>query len=303
MIRFLKAKDIDKVKWNTCINASPQQFIFVQSYYLDAACPDWNALVLNDYESVFPLAHSSKLGIKYLYQPFFTRHFGVFAKNNFNKNMEQEFFSAIPKEFQYRDFCLHAYHTSVPSNVQSRQRVYQQLDLNQSYIQLKKKYSQNLIRNIKRAETNQLSIDKNFKTASLIKNFKQEQGEKLSFTEKEYSSLKKIMNACDVNAVTYCWSVSDGNKETLAGAYFMESNNRIVYLKGFSTEDGKKKGAMHFLFDSFIQSQINQDKRLDFGGSSVASVARFYKNFGADDCLYLHIHSNRLPKFIRWLKD
>ncbi len=303
MIRFVNGDEIDRKKWNACINSSPQQFIFVQSYYLDAACSQWSALILNNYEAVFPLASASKLGIKYLYQPFFTRHFGVFSKNNFNKNLEHEFFSSIPKEFKYWDFCLHTYHTITPDKVESRQRAYQQLDLNKSYNQIRNNYSENLIRNLKRAEKNKLSIDKNFKSSLLIKNFKQSQGEKLSFTEKEYSSLNKIMNACDANAITYCWSVSEENNKVLAGAYFMESNNRITYLKGFSTAIGKKIGAMHLLFDTFIQSQSNQNKILDFGGSSVASVARFYRNFGADDCLYLHIHSNRLPKFIRWLKE
>lgn len=303
MIRFVKSKEIDYAKWDECINQSPQQFIFIYSWYLDAACPGWNALVMNDYEAVFPLALSSKLGIKYLYQPFFTRHFGVFAKNNLDRNLEYEFYSSIPKEFQYWDFCLHTYHTSAPPNVEIKQRIYQQLDLNRLYDELRKQYSENSIRNIRRAEKNKLTIDKNFKSSLLIRHFKQAQGEKLSFTEKEYASLKKIMNACDENAITYCQAALDGNNEALAGAYFMEINKRIVYLKGFSTEDGKKRGAMHLLFDSFIQSQSNQNKFLDFGGSSVGSVARFYKNFGAEDCLYLHVHSNRLPKFIKWLKE
>ena len=303
MIRFVKSKEVDYAKWDHCISNSPQQFIFVYSWYLDAACPNWGALILNDYEAVFPLASASKLAIKYLYQPFFTRHFGVYSKIALNKSIEQEFFYSLPKEFQYWDFCLHTHHKTTPEKVEVKQRIYQQLDLSVSFGELRKKYSENALRNIKRAEKNKLKVDKEFKTASLIKDFKQSQGKKLSFTEKEYTSLKKIMSACDKNTKTYCWAARGENKEAIAGAYFMEINNRIIYLKGFSTEDGKKKGAMHFLFDSFIQSQSNQNKVFDFGGSSVASVARFYKNFGATDSLYLHIHSNRLPKFIRWIKS
>ena len=111
------------------------------------------------------------------------------------------------------------------------------------------------------------------------------------------------MNACSEHTKSFCLAAINDNNEPLAGAFFMEMNNRIIYLKGFSTEEGKKIGAMHFLFDAFIHSQSNQNKVFDFGGSSVASVARFYKNFGAADCLYLHIHNNRLPKFIKWIKE
>ena len=303
MIRFVKSKEIDYAKWDDCILKSPQQFIFVYSWYLDAACTNWSALILNDYEAVFPLASASKLAIKYLYQPFFTRHFGVYSKTILNKTIEQDFFSSIPKEFQYWDFCLHPHHKTSPVKVEVKQRIFQQLDLNIDFAQIRKQYSENALRNIKRAEKNSLTVDKEFKPFILVKHFKLSQGKKLSFTEKEYTSLKKIMNACDESTETYCLAVTNEKKEPLAGAYFMEINDRIIYLKGFSTEDGKKKGAMHFLFDAFIQSQCNQNKVLDFGGSSVASVARFYKNFGAIDSLYLHIRSNRLPKFIRWIKE
>ena len=303
MIRFLPSHEIDYDKWNSCIDQSFNTYIFVYTWYLDAACDQWSALVMNDYEAVFPLAHSSKLTIKYLYQPFFTRHFGVFSKNNFDKNAEKEFFSAIPKAFQYLDFCLNPHHHSTPEKSKTEEKVFQELNLIAKYDELKKKYSENALRNIRRAEKHLLKITDDLSPSLLIKYFKQSQGEKLAYTKKQYDSLQKIMNACIGNANTYCLAVKDLNKKYLAGAFFMETNGRIIYLKGFSTEEGKKKGAMHFLFDQFIQSQSNQNKILDFGGSSVASVARFYKNFGATDCLYLHIHSNRLPEFIKWIKE
>ena len=82
----------------------------------------------------------------------------------------------------------------------------------------------------------------------------------------------------------------------------METNDRIVYLKGFTSSEGKKCGAMHFLFDFLIHELSNKRKVLDFGGSNVESVARFYKGFGAKDCLYLHLQLNRLPSIIKWLK-
>ena len=92
------------------------------------------------------------------------------------------------------------------------------------------------------------------------------------------------------------------HEEVIAGAFLMESHERMVYLKGFSKEEGKKNGAMHFLFDQLIQQQAGSHKTLDFGGSSVDSVARFYKSFGALDCVYLHLRKNRLPKLLRWIK-
>lgn len=78
MIKFVEHKNINKKKWDDCINNSSNASIFAYSWYLDVVCEDWNGLVLGDYEAVFVLTGKSKYKINYLYQPFFTRYFGVF---------------------------------------------------------------------------------------------------------------------------------------------------------------------------------------------------------------------------------
>jgi len=106
MIHFIEHKNISKEKWDACINNSSNVCIFVYSWYLDTVCNDWDALVLNDYEAVFPLAAKSKYKIDYLYQPFFTRYFGVYSKNKITVALMNDFFDAIPSKYKYMEFCL-----------------------------------------------------------------------------------------------------------------------------------------------------------------------------------------------------
>ncbi|MGZ5305017.1 MAG: hypothetical protein ACXWDO_12940, partial [Bacteroidia bacterium] len=106
MIKFTEYKNIDKKKWDACINSSPDACIFVYSWYLDAVCETWSALILNDYEAVFPLASKSKYRIHYLYQPFFARYFGVFSKSKTTDKQTVDFFNAIPEKYKYIDFCI-----------------------------------------------------------------------------------------------------------------------------------------------------------------------------------------------------
>ncbi|MBL0330397.1 MAG: hypothetical protein IPP64_13480 [Bacteroidetes bacterium] len=80
MIQYLEHKKINKKKWDECISNAGNSSVFVYSWYLDVVSEDWSALVLNDYEAVFPIASKSKYKINYVYQPFFTRYFGVFSK-------------------------------------------------------------------------------------------------------------------------------------------------------------------------------------------------------------------------------
>ena len=107
MIHYIEQKNIDKKKWDACIQTSTSPSIFVYSWYLDVVCPNWSALILNDYEAVFPLASNSKLSIQYLYQPLFTRYLGVYSKTSITENLVSDFFDAIPKHFKYIEFCIH----------------------------------------------------------------------------------------------------------------------------------------------------------------------------------------------------
>jgi len=96
-------------------------------------------------------------------------------------------------------------------------------------------------------------------------------------------------------------AVFDRNNDLCSAGFFMESSNCFVFLKSGVTNQGKSLGAMHLLFDSFIKEHAKSQKMLDFGGSSVDSVARFYKNFGAKDFVYLQVKKNSLPRIVKWI--
>jgi hypothetical protein len=83
MIKYLKREEINIQKWDECILRSTSPQIFGCSFYLDVCCPDWSALVLNDYEAVFPIIIKQKYFIKHLTQPYFVRHFGVYNAEQF----------------------------------------------------------------------------------------------------------------------------------------------------------------------------------------------------------------------------
>ena len=79
-IRYLRHEEIDKEKWDRCIDNAPNGLIYAYSYYLDAMSTHWDGIVSGDYQSVFPLTWNKKYGIKYLYQPFLTAQLGIFGE-------------------------------------------------------------------------------------------------------------------------------------------------------------------------------------------------------------------------------
>jgi len=64
----------------------------------------------------------------------------------------------------------------------------------------------------------------------------------------------------------------------------------------------KANGAMFLIVDQLIRDHSEKIRVLDFEGSNVASLARFYKSFGSDEFNYLRIKRNRLPWILKLLK-
>jgi hypothetical protein len=302
MIRYLKREDINLQKWDECILRSTSPQIFGCSFYLDACCPDWSALILNDYEAVFPIYIKEKFFIKYISQPYFVRHFGIYSKNqtidltpwiealnNFAKYIQINVFNLTDLIFGFFPFI-------------KTEKKYQSLNLNHNYVTLKKNYSDSHLRKIKKISPLETSFVEISDYSIYIKEFKTTVAEKkLNYSESHFTTLLQLMNTLP----KHCNVISRGlmlNGELVAGAYFVQYNNRILYLKGFRKFNTENDGGMFLLFDSIIKENSNLPLTLDFGGSNNSNVRQFFKGFGAEDSVYLHLEKNNLPPLVRWVK-
>ena len=104
-IQYLTYQQINKTKWDACINQADNGLIYACSFYLDAMAKNWDALVLGNYEAVMPLTWNKKYGIHYLYQPAFTACLGVFGKC-LHAQTVAAFLQAVPAKFKYWDIYL-----------------------------------------------------------------------------------------------------------------------------------------------------------------------------------------------------
>lgn len=303
MIRFLQHKEIDKVAWDRCVQNSEEGQLFNFSWYLDVCDKNWCGMVEDDYRAVFPLSFRTKFGIRYVYQPFFTRHGGVIATEKSTAAQRLSFLRAIPAGFRYMDFCLHERHQEDFPGAEIIHRKYQILDLSDSYDKIQAGYSENHKRSLRKAEKSNLSIQPDYNPNTVVEQFRLLKKENITaFDEGDYTVLRQLMKSVTAHTQSRCHAVATPEGLVMAAGYFMQYENRLIYLKGFSSPEGRSAGAMHFLFDRIIRSLAGTEMKLDFGGSDVENVARFYKGFGAADCLYLRLRQNRLPQLIRWMK-
>ncbi|MFY8166492.1 MAG: hypothetical protein ACOVJ8_07870, partial [Sediminibacterium sp.] len=100
-----------------------------------------------------------------------------------------------------------------------------------------------------------------------------------------------------------CKGVFDKSGELLAAGAFLAHKNRIIFLLGNGSELGKEKGAMTYLMDNIIFLFADHRMILDFEGSEIEGIARFFRSFGAEKRNYYRYKLNRLPWILRLFKN
>ena len=303
MIQYLSNQNIDRRKWDECIARSFNGIVYAYSWYLDIVSPGWDALVKDDYKSVMPLTWRKKYSVRYLYQPFFTQQLGVFSAEKSDADLVQKFLDAIPTQFQFIEINLNTFNLSNLSISSIKKNLTHELDLIESYETIAKNYSDNLKRNLKKAQNNKLQTVFVNQPESVIKLFRENRGASLSnLKERDYKTLTTLMHQAIHRGKAQIIHVLNKKNELCAGAFFIESNNKVIFLFSGLSEEGKNLNAMPLLIDSFIKQNSGKNITLDFEGSNDVNLARFYKSFGSKECVYPQVKINRLPFPVNMLK-
>ncbi len=303
MIQYLSNQNIDRRKWDECIARSFNGIVYAYSWYLDIVSPGWDALVKDDYKSVMPLTWRKKYSVRYLYQPFFTQQLGVFSSEKSDADLVQNFLDAIPAQFQFIEINLNTFNLSNLSISSIKKNLTHELDLIESYETIAKNYSDNLKRNLKKAQHNKLQTVFINQPEPLIKLFRENRGASVSnLKERDYKTLTTLMHQAIHRGKAQIIQVLNEKGELCAGAFFIESNNKVIFLFSGLNEEGKNMNAMPFLIDSFIKQNSGKNITLDFEGSNDVNLARFYKSFGSKECVYPQVKINRLPFPVNMLK-
>ena len=303
MIRYIDHKDIDKIKWDNCIDHSINGIIYAYSWYLDAVCKEWGALVEDNYVGVMPLPINRKYGVNYIYHPFFAQQLGVFSIHPLTQENIQNFLSTIPPKFKFIEQNLNTSNLFSISGVEVKNNLTHELGLNPPYEKLYKSFSDNIKRNIKKAEKEGVQVSLNISEKEVINLFRKNKGKEVSnLSGKDYIRLEHLINTCLKKGKAQVWGVKTTKNELCAGVIFIQSHGKVIYFVSASNDKGKSSGAMAFLVNSFIKENATKDLVLDFEGSNDLNLARFYKSFGSKERVYLFIKRNNLPKIIRFIK-
>jgi hypothetical protein len=300
-IQYLSYKEIDKTKWDACIEQAANGLIYPYSFYLDAMAKHWDALVLNDYEAVMPLTWNRKYGFYYLYQPAFTASLGVFGKN-LTKELIDDFIKSIPSKFKLIEISLNAGNLIGDSKTFSMLRSNYILHLNKAYEEIYKAYRDNHKRNINKAFQLGGCVSQEISVDGIIQ-LNKEQLQHIDGTKPgDYPNFKTLFEFLKNKGQAKTYAIVDPKNKVLASAVFFFSHKRAYYIMVGNHPDGKTIGASHALINAFIKDHAGQNLILDFEGSDIRNLAFFYSSFGATEEIYPALKINKLPWYVRLLK-
>jgi len=296
MISYLKHNEIDPERWDESVTCSLNRRVYAFSWYLDIVSPGWDALVSEDYASLFPLTKGLKAGISYLFQPFFAQQLGLFSTLPLTPSLEEMFLMSIPARFRYIDIQLTPEFIPVTQDVELVRKQNHVLNLSRPYDEIRTGYSQNTVRNLRKAAESGVSTGSKIRAEELVSLFRGNFGEKEGkLTEIHYKRMEILMKISQEKGIGGLRAAFDEQGLLSSSAFFLRDSNRIYFLFAASGLSARENGSMFCLIDNFIREEAGKPAVLDFEGGNDHNLGRFYKSFGAVEVNYNRMLWNRLP--------
>lgn len=299
-IRYIKHQQIDTEKWDACVGRAENSRIYAYTWHLDRTAVTWDALIYGDYTYIMPLPVKRKWGIRYVYQPIFSQQLGIFPFPP--EEVLKVFYAKLTKLFRFVETHLNSGHSSQDHSfsIQLNRRKNFLLPLDPEYDSLKRRFSSHAKRNIGKAK----KADPYLLTGIRLEDYLKFKSDNLpsQVPQKSMEALKSLIAFGQYKGFGEIWGVYSHDNQLRAAVYFCRNKDRIIYMNAVSSPEGKKERSMYFLLDGFIQRHAGQLLTLDFEGSMIPGVARFFEGFGAYSERYFLLRINRLPLLLKKLK-
>ena len=301
MIVYHKNNEIDREQWDNCIKNSPGVKPYAYSWYLDLMAPGWEALVDDEYDSVFPVPCFRRFGIQYVATPIFLQQLGAFSPDKPASKAIIEFLDYMPDFYRLIDLCvaqeiqIDGYKVTEKANFE--------LDLSKPYEKIWDKFSIHCRRNIEASAKKKPELVSDISPDDIIDLFIRNKGEGIKGIKiRDYQRLKNLMNFCLKNKKGRIIGVRDSKRRLIFGVFIVETHGSKILLLVVNTPESRARRIGYFFVNELIRNHSSTRTILDFAGSSMPSVASFMESFGCVNVPFYRIYRNRLFWPVRMMK-
>lgn len=301
MIEYVPHNKLDAEAWDARLHRTANASWYGTYAALEAASPGWDALVDRDKGIQMPLTWRRKMGIRYLFQPLMLQHLGPYAPQP-SPQCAGRFLEEASKHFRYADINLATLAVPKMGHIWCEERRSHVLELDGSIKSLRKGYSTNHQRNLKKAVKQGVAVEQVGDPQQVIAFIEgADQYAAWRLRPAQQATLRRVVLATAADGTGFGRLARQAGQVVAAG-WFAHGPQDVVFLKGVSSTQGRAVGAMHALIDDVVKEFADTGRAFDLAGGNDPSLARFYAGFGAEPVFYLRALINRLPPVLRLLK-
>ncbi|WP_164891019.1 GNAT family N-acetyltransferase [Botryobacter ruber] len=314
MIRYLRHEQINKTRWDACVDASAEKHFYGLSWYLDVVSPGWEGVVeetQGQYLAVMPVPVVRKLTLRLVRQPFFCQQLGIYAAAGGLDAAKLQALTAVVKQ-RFRLILDYSFNTEnaallqpLTDVLQLREYYTHYLPLQQPYKAIAQNYTRDRKMNLKRAQRANLHIVESDNIEPLISFFQENIEQKIygGVSDTTYELLRELTQVLQQKGLAKLLYAATADGTLTAGALFVTYGKYIVYLFNAADATGRKANGRTLLLDEIIRRHAGSNLILDFESPSRSSIVHFYASFGAVPAPYHVLHQDKLLLPVRWLRQ
>ncbi len=307
--QLLPRNEIVPPTWDAFVEASPQRYLYYYSWYLDAVCPCWSAVVVTQKErwvAVLPLPIQQKRGFSYSFQPHLTQFLGIIfaafegerhSQYHFLKTATEAALDALPKNLLSLDFKLHpGVRFFLPfywKKFEVLPRLTYWLSIEKSYAELAKTFSSSVSNHLKKAQKAGVFFVETEDESMLVA---------LALVERIYNPEQaaiflKIWEQVRQRQQGFILQATDPEGRLHSAAAFIRDGEQLIFFALVQDRSLRSFGANALLVTEGIRRcfQTEGIRWFDFEGSMLEPVEQYFRSFNPEAKVYFSVRKERFP--------
>ena len=311
---IFSSTEIDQASWDSLVDTSKQGQVYHLFDYINTLCAgEWQSVVVHDqnqYVAVFPFFVKKKMGLSYFIHPPFCQYWGIVMRNE--KEGNQKYYDeakkimklildVLPKSFKY----IHAYFSPYADYMlplvwdgwKLTPRYTYQVDIDRGLDDILASFASHTRREIKKAEKNGIHIQKEKGGDKAMEIFRAEKPHLVNAKNDGYlENLNKVVHKLgEERAFSIC---ALQGEEVVAGIVYFKYKETLIYFFGTVKATYKNSGAMTAIIWESIKMHHSTCKILDFDGSMIEDIERYFRGFDAEPVVYMKAVKSSLPQWL-----
>lgn len=301
MIVYHKNDEIDRELWDNCIMSSSVTKPYPYSWFLDIMAPGWEALIDDDYDSVFPIPSYSTFGTRYSVQPAFLQQLGAFSPDKPASAVIYEFLDFMPELFRLTDLSIGQKIKYRGYRVTEKENYV--INLSYPYEKLVDRFTPECRQQIASTVRLRYKPADNIDPDELVNLFlSDKKSNRRKLTYKDLGRLKELMQHCIPAGKGIIAGVRDQDEKLIYGIFMIAIQGSLTFIFEAESKSSLANHTGLFAINEIIRENSSSDKILDFAGiSDNASVVKGIL-FGGVNIPYYRLYRNRLFYPVRLMK-